>query len=852
MATPAKQRGRAILRQGSCDLNDGGSGGGCSGYFGAAYYQPSACHQKRSVPDIALNADFDYAPQWLAYLGTWYAVGGTSISSPETAGFFAQENAYLLYIQSIVGSTCGSSHNAPCAPVGWADTLIYNEAVHQPAPHYPFYDITSGCNSNDVTLRWGLPYYCAAPGYDQVTGWGSANMIQFAWSINYQLAGDNQGPSISITGPPVNQWYTLDQTINWTMTDQTAGGHQANGVAGSSEAWDADPGDSYRLTTPGAGNGYYGPLSYGSSGSASGLALQSQGCHNAYVRGWDNAGNSSLSSYGPLCFDNIPPYTQINLSGNFQGQGYVGPVQISLFPTDNASGVAATYYSVDFGAFQPYTGAFYVYIPQQQQHCVQAYSVDVAGNQEGGEISCFTITSNTQVALTVAKSGTGTGSVTSADGGINCGATCSSLYWDGQPVTLTAAPGGQSLLTGWRNCDQNNGFTCTLTMTIARTVTAVFNNPVALQFVPLTPCRVVDTRGSSGPFGGPSIAGGTSRSFAIPQGPCAGIPSNAAAYSLNVTVVPQGRLGYLSAWPSGYTRPQTSLMNSGDGRTKANAAILPAGDNSSVSVYVTQTADVILDINGYFVTPSSNTLAFFSLPPCRVVDTRGTNGDLGGPILANRQVRDFPILEATNCNIPSSAKAYSLNITALPQNGQSLGYLTAWPTGAQQPVVSTLNSPTGVNTANAAIVPAGQGGAISVYPFGNNTNLLIDINGYFAPSGTSPLSLYTFNPCRVLDTRQGAGAFSGQITVPVASSPCEVSTGAKAYSLNATVVPSGALGYLTLWPAGLSQPVVSTLNAPDGAVTSNMAIVPTSNGSIDAYASATTQLILDISSYFAP
>ena len=638
------------------------------------------------------------------------------------------------------------------------------------------------------------------------------------------------------------------------MTDQTAGGHLANGVAGASQAWDADPGDPYSQPSPGAGNNYYGPQVMGSSGSAMGLSGLQDGCHMGYVRGWDNAGNSSLNSYGPLCFDNIPPVTQINVSGNFQGGGYVGPVQISLFATDNASGVAATYYSVDFGAFQAYAGPFFVYVPQQQQHCVEAYSVDVAGNQEGSEISCFTILSNTQVALTISKPGSGNGTVTSADGGINCGSTCSAQYWDGQPVTLTAAPSGQSLLTGWRNCDVNNGFTCTVTMTIARTVAAVFNNPVALQFVPLTPCRVVDTRGSNGPFGGPAIAGGTSRDFAIPQGPCAGIPSNAAAYSLNVTVVPQGHLGYLSAWSTGYTRPLTSLMNSGDGRTKADATIVPAGDSSSVSIYVTDTANIILDINGYFVAPGSSTLAFFPVSPCRVVDTRGANGDLGGPVLQNGQARSFPILEATSCGIPSSAVAYSFNVTALPQNGQRLGYLTAWPTGQPQPVVSTLNSPTGVNTANAAIVPTGTGGAISVYPFGNNTNLLIDINGYFAApaSNPNPLSLYTFNPCRVLDTRQTGGAFSGRITVGVESSPCEVSASAKSYSFNATVVPSGALGYLTLWPDGASQPQVSTLNAPDGVVTSNMAIVPTSNGSIDAYASGTTQLILDISSYFAP
>jgi hypothetical protein len=66
-------------------------------------------------------------------------------------------------------------------------------------------------------------------------------------------------------------------------------------------------------------------------------------------------------------------------------------------------------------------------------------------------------------------------------------------------------------------------------------------------------------------------------------------------------------------------------------------------------------------------------------------------------------------------------------------------------------------------------------------------------------------------------------------------------------------LPSGSLGYLTLWPDGSSQPVVSTLNAYEGAVTSNMTIVPAgTGGKIDAYAYGLTQLILDISSYFAP
>ncbi len=86
----------------------------------------------------------------------------------------------------------------------------------------------------------------------------------------------------------------------------------------------------------------------------------------------------------------------------------------------------------------------------------------------------------------------------------------------------------------------------------------------------------------------------------------------------------------------------------------------------------------------------------------------------------------------------------------------------------------------------------------------------------------------------------------------VVNSPCGPPATATAYVFNATVVPYGALGYLTLWRDGTDQPVVSTLNALDGSITNNMAIVPTNNGEIDAFASGITQLILDISSYFAP
>ena len=155
------------------------------------------------------------------------------------------------------------------------------------------------------------------------------------------------------------------------------------------------------------------------------------------------------------------------------------------------------------------------------------------------------------------------------------------------------------------------------------------------------------------------------------------------------------------------------------------------------------------------------------------------------------------------------------------------------------------------NRANAAIVPAGAGSDIAVLP-SNDTDIAVDINGYFARAGTGGLQAYLVNPCRTLDTRTGSGAFNGELTVDIMDGVCAPPPEAQGYLFNATAIPVVTLPYLTLWPDGGQQPVVSTLNAIDGAITSNMAIVPTTNGSIDAFAANSTNLVLDLSGYFAP
>ena len=172
--------------------------------------------------------------------------------------------------------------------------------------------------------------------------------------------------------------------------------------------------------------------------------------------------------------------------------------------------------------------------------------------------------------------------------------------------------------------------------TVGRTVdnlSGIAFRPPSLRFIPLTPCRVADTRNATGPFGGPRIGGGAAniRDFTIPNGAC-GIPASAKAYSLNVTVVPAGPLGYLSLWPTGELQPVASILNSVDGRAKSNAAIVPAGTAGAISVFASNPTDLVLDINGYFVPDTDPAgLAFYPVKPCRVADTRNPNGPLGGP-----------------------------------------------------------------------------------------------------------------------------------------------------------------------------------------------------------------------------
>jgi hypothetical protein len=469
----------------------------------------------------------------------------------------------------------------------------------------------------------------------------------------------------------------------------------------------------------------------------------------------------------------------------------------------------------------------------------------------------------------------GVAAVTPAAAGLNGvtidvnGSTATSTVTDSSGnYSVTVAAGGNYTLSAAAKGYNFGGPVTYTNLSSNQTATNFTGATVAgLEFVPVSPCRLVDTRVSSfqSGFGPPSMSAGQTRTFNIPTNTACGIPSTAAAYSLNVTVVTKGYLGILTIWPAGQPMPNVSTLNSYQTTSTAvaNAAIVPAGTNGAINVYVTDATDLIIDINGYFAANPSGGYEFFPVTPCRLVDTRVSSfpSGFGPPSMSAGTIRSFTIPSDAACTIPSTAAAYSLNVTAVPRN--TLGILSIWPTGQPLPNVSTLNVyNAGTVVANAAIVPAGSSGAISAYVT-DTTDLVIDINGYFAPIGGNGLKFYPATPCRISDTRVSSFPFglgpptmsageTRSFTVP--QSTCGIPPGAGAYSFNFTAVPQAPqLGIFITWPTGLGQPNVSTMNSYNGSVVANAAIVPAgTGGAISIYVTDMSDGLFDVNGYFAP
>ncbi len=134
----------------------------------------------------------------------------------------------------------------------------------------------------------------------------------------------------------------------------------------------------------------------------------------------------------------------------------------------------------------------------------------------------------------------------------------------------------------------------------------------------------------------------------------------------------------------------------------------------------------------------STPMPFTAIDPCRVVDTRagsGFSGQYGPPALATTFIRTFTI--TGQCGIPAGAQAVSFQFTAV--NMTSNGNFRAWPASSPMPFASVLNwTATQGVAGNGIVVPVDGSGDLSIYvngPGGNTVDLVLDVNGYYAPAG---------------------------------------------------------------------------------------------------------------------
>jgi hypothetical protein len=121
----------------------------------------------------------------------------------------------------------------------------------------------------------------------------------------------------------------------------------------------------------------------------------------------------------------------------------------------------------------------------------------------------------------------------------------------------------------------------------------------------------------------------------------------------------------------------------------------------------------------------------YTVPPCRVVDTRRAPGPSGGPMLAGNSTRSFKVAGA--CGIPSTAVAVSVTVTAV--GAAAPGYLTLFPGDHDvAPLASSVNFATGLTRANNAIVPLATDGSSTIEvknASAGAVHFVLDVNGYF-------------------------------------------------------------------------------------------------------------------------
>ncbi|MCB0977641.1 MAG: hypothetical protein KDB02_09300 [Acidimicrobiales bacterium] len=291
-------------------------------------------------------------------------------------------------------------------------------------------------------------------------------------------------------------------------------------------------------------------------------------------------------------------------------------------------------------------------------------------------------------------------------------------------------------------------------------VQGYFVQPDGMQpgatYVPITPCRIVDTRRAAG-----AVAAFTSRTWRVagdgPEfadqggraGGC-GVPDNAVAVELTLSATEPRWSGYLRAWPADVDAPVATMLNYPRNHAATNTGAVAIATNPSAQDLTVEafngTTHVVVDVQGYYTTAPGTGASFTAVNPCRIVDTRLAGGSLAAGTSRVFRVTGTDDMApqggiASGCGVPVTATAVEATISVVDPAGT--GYLRAWPADGPAPTATVANFHRRVNVSNtgAATIAIDSGTAdIAVRSYGSRTHVVIDIEGWYAPS-TYPTSV---------------------------------------------------------------------------------------------------------------
>lgn len=247
------------------------------------------------------------------------------------------------------------------------------------------------------------------------------------------------------------------------------------------------------------------------------------------------------------------------------------------------------------------------------------------------------------------------------------------------------------------------------------------------RFTPLAPSRLIDTRNPANPTTNAYTEAGTSVDTDLVRtvvGGKLGVPSVVKAVALIVTAVSAGGdpAGFTTVFPSGTPQPPTSNLNTnGNGDARPNLVIVPLGTDGGISILLKSTADVVVDVAGYFVDTTSAAGLYHVVAPSRQVDTRVPTGFGSLPINGTGTL-------SPGSPVPAGAAAVSQNLTMTRTLGA--GFVTAYPSDQPLPLASNANA-SGANQDHASLSFTKLGAGRVTYYSSGGTDLVVDITGYF-------------------------------------------------------------------------------------------------------------------------